>query len=89
MREKINLRQIDKSIIHENHTKVDLTNENSAAFYVHACIVEIRIRRFYKHLLETLCACTGKTQREFVESWIERERKDELTMHCYHRLYTG
>ena len=86
---KNNLTQIDKSIIHENHTKVDLTNENRAAFYVYACIVEIRIRRFYKYLLEILDECTGTTQRACVESWVERECKDELTMHRYHRLYTG
>ena len=28
-------------------------------------------------------------EREFVESWIERECKDALTMHRYNRLYTG
>ena len=38
-------------------------------------VVELRIRCFYKYLLETLCECTGKTQRAFVESWIERECK--------------
>jgi hypothetical protein len=48
-----------------------------------------RIRRFYKNLLETFCACTGKTQRAFVESWIECECKDELTMHRCNRLYKG
>ena len=30
-----------------------------------------------------------KAQRAFVESWIERECKDELTMHRCNRLYKG
>ena len=38
-------------------------------------IVELRIRRFCTHLLEILYECPGTTQREFVESWIERECK--------------
>jgi len=44
---------------------------------------------FYKYLLDILGACTSTTQRAFVESWIKRECKDELTMHRYNRRYTG
>ena|SRR5712691_2196488 len=45
--------------------------------------VGAKIRRFHKHLLETICARTGKSQRELIESWIEREFAHEPALQRY------
>src|SRR5437016_13838276 len=45
--------------------------------------VGAKIRRFHKHLLETICARTGKSQRELIESWIEREFEHEPALQRY------
>ena len=74
--------------MYENHISIDIINDvlpYSNDMHVSSNQNQTLLQVSFRNIL----CMHRKTQCAFVESWIECECKDELTMHRCNRLYKG